>query len=242
MKWSKEENEDYENLGTIYKQISGQFSRYMGHVARNVSGIYKTPKVVEDPGPVYQYEPKIKQVESVAFLNKQLFNTPTWLINQDIFDKTGVNPLTVIGSIQDATLSRLMSANTLSKLIDAETAVGSNAYKITDLLSDLKKGIWAELNTQQSISVYRRNLQKSYVAILNNLLNPPAANVASGGFGLTATVVNTDNSDIKSVIRAHLVMLKTEVNAAATSISDPMSKYHLQDVSNRINKILNPKE
>ena len=242
MKWSKEENEDYENLGTIYKQISGQFSRYMGHVARNVSGIYKTPKVVEDPGPVYQYEPKIKQAESVAFLNKQLFNTPTWLINQDIFDKTGVNPLTVIGSIQDATLSRLMGANTLSKLIDAETAVGSNAYKITDLLSDLKKGIWAELNTQQSISVYRRNLQKAYVAILNNLLNPPTVNVAFGGFGQTATVVNTDNSDIKSVVRAHLAMLKTEVNAAATSISDPMSKYHLQDVSNRINKILNPKE
>ena len=241
-KWSKEDNEDYENLGAIYKQISTQFNRYMGHVSRNISGIYKTPKVVEDPGPVYQYEPKIKQVESVAFLNKQLFNTPNWLIDQDIFAKTGINPLTVIGGIQDATLNRLMSANTLSKLIDAETAVGANAYKITDLLSDLKKGIWLELNSQQPISVYRRNLQKSYVAILNNLLNPPAINASRGVVAFGQPMVNTDNSDITSVVRAHLVSLKRDVNAAAASNADPMSKYHLQDVSNRITKILDPKE
>ena len=241
-KWSKEDNEDYENLGAIYKQISTQFNRYMGHVSRNISGIYKTPKVVEDPGPVYQYEPKIKQVESVAFLNKQLFNTPNWLIDQDIFAKTGINPLTVIGGIQDATLNRLMSANTLSKLIDAETAVGADAYKITDLLSDLKKGIWSELNSQQPISVYRRNLQKSYVAILNNLLNPPAINASRGVVTFGQPVVNTDNSDITSVVRAHLVSLKRDVNAAAASNADPMSKYHLQDVSNRITKVLYPKE
>ena len=241
-KWSKEDNEDYENLGAIYKQISTQFNRYMGHVSRNISGIYKTPKVVEDPGPVYQYEPKIKQVESVAFLNKQLFNTPNWLIDQDIFAKTGINPLTVIGGIQDATLNRLMSANTLSKLIDAETAVGADAYKITDLLSDLKKGIWSELNSQQPISVYRRNLQKSYVAILNNLLNPPAINASRGVVTFGQPMVNTDNSDITSVVRAHLVSLKRDVNAAAASNADPMSKYHLQDVSNRITKVLDPKE
>lgn len=242
IKWSKEENEDYDNLDILYKQISGQFNRYMGHVARNVSGIYKTPKVVEDPGPVYQYGPKAKQAESIAFLNKQLFNTPNWLIDQAIFEKTGANPLIVVGSIQEGTLSRLMSANTLNKLIDAETAVGNNAYKITDLFSDLKKGIWSELTTRQSISVYRRNLQKSYVAILNNLLNPPAFSAISGLGGFTQAMVNTDNSDIKSVVRAHLVSLKSEVNAAVASISDPMSKFHLQDVSNRISKILNPKE
>jgi hypothetical protein len=55
-------------------------------------------------------------------------------------------------------------------------------------------------------------------------------------------MVNTDNSDIKSVVRAHLISLKRDVNAAATSNADPMSKYHLQDVSNRITKILDPKE
>jgi len=43
-------------------------------------------------------------------------------------------------------------------------------------------------------------------------------------------------------VRAHLASLKKEVNAAAATIADPMSKYHLQDVSNRIDNSLNPKK
>ncbi len=50
MTWTKEPNDDYSNLEEIYGQVTAQFSRYMGHVARNVGGIYRTPKVVEEPG------------------------------------------------------------------------------------------------------------------------------------------------------------------------------------------------
>ena len=244
MTWSKEANEDYSNLGDIYSQVSGQFSRYMGHVSRNVGGIYKTPRVVEDKDPVYEYTAKAKQVEAVAFLNQQLFTTPTWLINNDVFARTGGNPITIIGNIQDATLNRLFNTNTLNKLINAETAIGNNAYKMTDLFTDLKKGIWSELSTKKSIDVYRRNLQKSYVSILDNLLNPSATitvTLGGGGFGAPAPV-NTDKSDIKSVVRAHLAALKNEVTAAVATATDPMTKYHLQDVAKRIDKALNPKD
>jgi hypothetical protein len=143
MQWTKQDNEDYANLASLYNQVSGQFNRYMGHVARNVGGIYKTPKVVEDPDPVFQYVPKERQAEAVAFLNQQLFTTPAWLVNNDIFSRTGANSLTVIGNIQDASLNRLFSESTLNKLIGAETTIGNNAYKITNLFSDLKKGIWS---------------------------------------------------------------------------------------------------
>jgi hypothetical protein len=51
-----------------------------------------------------------------------------------------------------------------------------------------------------------------------------------------------DKSDVKSVVRAHLASLKTEVNNAEGGISDTMSKYHLQDISKRIDNILNPKK
>jgi hypothetical protein len=44
------------------------------------------------------------------------------------------------------------------------------------------------------------------------------------------------------VVRAHLVSLKNEINAAVAGIADPMSKYHLQDVLKRIDMALNPKE
>ncbi len=243
MKWTKQDNEDYTNLSDIYSQVTGQFNRYVTHVARNVGGIYKTPRVVEDSDPVYEFTPRAKQAEAVAFLHQQLFTTPTWLISNDIFAKTGSNSLTIIGNIQDNALNRLFSANTLNKLINAETAVGNNAYKMTDLFSDMKKGIWSELSTRKAIDVYRRNLQKSYVNVLSNLLNPPAITINIGGGGPNVVpTLNTDKSDIKSLVIAHLMRLRTEVNAAAAAITDPMSKYHLQDISKRIEDALNPKK
>ena len=244
MKWTKQDNEDYTNLTDIYNQVTGQFSRYVNHVSRNVGGIYKTPRVVEDSDPVYEFTPKAKQAEAVAFLHQQLFNTPTWLISNDVYAKTGGNPLTIVGNIQDNVLNRLFGASTLNKLINAETAIGNSAYKMTDLFSDMKKGIWSELPTRKTIDVYRRNLQKSYVNVLSNLLYPAQVTVSlggGGGFNL-APAVNTDKSDIKSLVRAHLTTLRAEVNAAAAAMTDPMSKYHLQDVSKRIDDALNPKK
>ncbi len=241
--WTKEENKDYSNLSDIYGQLTGQFSRYMVHVARNVGGIYLTPKTVEDTGVVYENEPKAKQKGAVTFLNNQLFTTPSWIIGSGIYDRIGGSPLITIGNIQDNVLNRLFSTNTLNKLIQAEAKNGSQAYTITELFSDLKKGIWSELAARKPIDVYRRNLQKSYINILSNFLNPSSPGQTITTPGITITISSgPDKSDIQSVVRAHLVSLKNEANTAAAAISDPMSKYHLQDVSKRIDKALNPKD
>lgn len=242
MQWTKEPNEDYSDLSSMYNQVTGQFSRYMGHVAKYVGGIMETPKMVEEQGPVYEIVPEAKQKEAVDFLNKQLFTTPTWLINQDIYSRIGLNGLTVIGNVQDNMLGRLFSNRTLNKLVDAEAAQGNNVYQVVELLNDVKKGIWSELAARKPIDIYRRNLQKSYISILSNLINPPPPQTISiQGITLTTSQVN-EKSDVISVVKAHLTGLKNEINAAAAAIADPMSKYHLQDVSKRIDKALNPKD
>jgi hypothetical protein len=46
--WTKEEGDRYENLSDMYGQVVGQFSRYMGHVLRNVGGVQETFKSVEE--------------------------------------------------------------------------------------------------------------------------------------------------------------------------------------------------
>ena len=113
---------------------------------------------------------------------------------------------------------------------------------VTEMFSDVKKGIWSELPVRKSIDVYRRNLQKSYVNILSNILNPSGGGQLISGPGISITISSgPDKSDIKSLVRAHLTSLKAEVTAAAGSISDPMSKYHLQDIAKRIDEALNPK-
>jgi len=245
IEWTSEPTKDYSNLREIYSALTSQFGMYMGHVAKYVGGITETPKTVEEKGGIYEIVPKAKQREAVEFLNKQLFATPSWLINNDIFDRTGQNALQTIGSQQDAVLNRLLGTSTLGKLIDAETELGSAAYTMADMFSDLKSGIWSELPGRRKIDVYRRNLQKSYVDILSGLIS----NRGGGGGGIIiilggggATSTNPDKSDIKSFVRAHLAAIRSEARAAASGTSDAMSRYHLQDIVSRIDKALDPKE
>ncbi len=244
LKWTKEPNEDFEGLRTMYQEVVGQFSRYNGHVAKFVGGIMETPKTQEQNGPVYELVSKTKQKEAVAFLNKQLFATPTWLIEQQIFDRTGQSGLTIIGNVQDNMLNRLLGSRNLSKLIEAEAMAGSKAYSALEFLGDLKSGIWSELATKKSIDIYRRNLQKSYVNALTNLLSPPAGSSLGSFPGLSISMMggSSDKSDLKSIVRAHLQSLRAELNAAQALYVDRLSKYHLQDLSYRIEKALNPKD
>jgi hypothetical protein len=65
----------------MYNQVVGQYRRYMGHVTKYVGGIYETPKTYDQEGMVYEPTPKNLQRDAVAFLNKQLFETPKWMLD-----------------------------------------------------------------------------------------------------------------------------------------------------------------
>jgi hypothetical protein len=245
MEWTKQDNKDYTNLNDIYGEITAQFGRYMGHVAKNIGGIYETPKMVEEAGAIYEFVPKAKQEEAVDFLNKQLFSTPVWLADNNIYNRVGGSPLVTIGNMQESILNRLFSTSTLGKLIQFEAAQENQAYTMTEMFSDLKKGIWSELTSKKKIDVYRRNLQKSYVNILSSIIAPPKTfeTTIVINFGGTARPqLSTDKSDIKSVVRAHLTSLRNEIKSAIPAIQDEMSRYHLQDVVTRIDNALNPKD
>lgn len=241
IEWTRQPNEDFTSLGKLYNQVSNQFRTYIGHVSKYVGGIMETPKMQEESGPVYEIVPEAKQREAIDFLNKQLFTTPSWLIDQEIYGKTGETGTRVIGTIQDNALSRILGGRTLNKLLDAEASLGNNAYQVTELLADLKKGIWSELAARKPIDIYRRNLQKSYVNNLISLATPPAT-ASAGTFVITiGGTTNAEKSDIRSVASAHLASLRTEILGAAGGITDPMSRYHLQDLAKRIDNALNPK-
>ena len=158
----------------------------------------------------------------------------------------GRSALQTISSQQDAVLNRLLSTGTLGKLIDAEAEKGNTAYTMVDLFGDLKTGIWSELPGRRKIDVYRRNLQKSYVEVMSGLISSRGGGgggiiiILGGGGGGAST--NPDKSDIKSLVRAHLAVLRSEARAAASATTDPMSRYHLQDIVARIDKALDPKD
>ncbi|MDP4244583.1 MAG: zinc-dependent metalloprotease, partial [Bacteroidota bacterium] len=247
--WTKEEADRFENLEEMYGQVVGQFGRYMGHVTKNVGGIEETFKSIEQTGDVYEPTPKARQKEAVDFLNKQLFATPAWLLNKDILNKFSDPAATeAVATLQANILNSLLSAERLFRMTVCSGRYGSgNTYGIDDLLADAKKGVWGELGAGSSIDIYRRNLQKTYVAALINLINPPppaapapqAGGRGGRGFG-TPFTGNIRNTDIPSVARAQLVDLRNEIGAAIPRMTDRLSRDHLQDVQERIKQALNP--
>ncbi|ALL06615.1 hypothetical protein AQ505_14585 [Pedobacter sp. PACM 27299] len=239
LSWSKEPNEGYQNARALYGELIGQYGRYMGHVTKNVGGIYTTPKTVEEAGAVYVAVPYATQKEAMTFLNTQLFNSPTWLINKELIERTGYNAVDVFQGVQKSTLSRLLSAATIGKLINAEVMSGAKAYTSDHLFADLKSGIWSELYSHKPIDVYRRNLQKAYVDNLSKLMVAPSATNAAGGFPGMRTIDPT-SSDVSSIARANLAALAKDIRTAIPTATG-LSKYHLQDLLVRVNNILNPK-
>ena len=246
--WTKEPGEGYDNLSTMYGQLTTQFGRYMGHVAKNVGGIYENPKTVDQAGLIYERTPAATQKAAMDFLNRQLFTTPKWLVNQPILDNIDQNPLEVVSRLQGTTLSRLLGNSTLSKLVAAETTDGASAYKISDLFTDLNGAIFTELKSGSAIDVYRRNLQKAYVEKLIAIVKPAPAPSAvnailaggrggAGGGGLSAS-----QSDVMSVAKGQLRELEGTIKAAAGAQSDSLSKYHLLDLSDRIEAALDSKK
>jgi hypothetical protein len=237
--WTKTANEGYDDLSTMYGEVVNQFIRYTGHVAKNVGGIFETPKTVEQTGTVYSRTSAAKQQEAMAFLDKNVFATPNWLLSQPILDNIGQNGVDVITKVQAPALSRLVSSYTLNKLVSAEAADGDAAYKATDLLTDLQNTIFSELKSSAPIDVYRRNLQKNYVDKLIAIAKPAASVQAAPGLQVRSS--GSSQSDVTSVVKAQLRDLSTLVKTAAGTATS-MSKYHLQDLSERIDDALKGKD
>lgn len=247
--WYTEEAEKYNTLNEMYNQLITQYRRYMGHVTKNIGGIYETPKTTEQAGVVYEPTPKNLQKDAVAFLNKQLFETPTWILDQNVISriKPGSGVETIRG-LQEATLNSIFDYSRMQRLIET-SAINANAYSLDDMFTDLRKGLWSELATRKAIDNFRRNVQKVHVEKLISLLNPtPSSASVVRGFSSpffpaspASPVADPKKSDVISLARANLVQLQNEVNAAIPTTADRMSRYHLQDVSARIKQALDPK-
>ncbi|MGZ3924572.1 MAG: zinc-dependent metalloprotease, partial [Flavisolibacter sp.] len=203
--WTKESNKDYSNLTEMYSQLRAQFRLYMGHVSKNIGGIYTTPRMTDERGVVVEFVSKAKQKEAMQFLQDQLFKTPKWIIDNNIADYTNDNKLTIISSLQSGTLSRLVSNTTLNKLFRFEAEQPTNAYTATEMLTDLRKGVWSELAAKQPIDIYRRNLQKSYVEALDHLINPdPMSGIQISFGGAITPTINPRTTDAISIAKAQL--------------------------------------
>lgn len=243
IKWTAEKGKNYDDLETMYGHVLSQFGRYMGHVSSNLGGVYENYKTYDQPGAVYTHVDKNHQKECLKFVNKELFETPTWLIDKDIIGRTEYSGVTErVRATQVRTLNNILDLGKMMRMIENETLNGSNSYSLISMINDLQSGIWSELNTGKNIDTYRRNLQRAYVNRLGYLM--AAKDIKPSGRNssyVKTTIVTVNESDIVAVVRGELNRVKAAAQRAALATTNTNTKYHLQDIAKRVDGFLDPK-
>jgi len=240
IEWGTVEGQDYAELSELYGQVLGQWNRYMGHVATNIGGVYETRKAAGQDGAIFEFVEKERMQRAVKFISDEAFQTPTWMINEEILsltENTGAVTPRLIGLMSSA-LNNVLNTQRMQRLVEYEARKGNQAYTLTNLFTDLRSGVWSELSSGRSVDVYRRGLQRGYVDRMGSfMVDAPAAPAGFGGGGGS---VNMSMNDIRPMVRAELTRLRTDLRSAS-SRGDAITRAHYTDLVARIDAILDPK-
>ena len=241
--WTSEDGKNYDDLQTMYGQVLSQYNRYMGHVASNIGGVYEYFKTYDQEGAVYTHVNKTHQKNAMSFIQKELFKTPKWLIDENIFNKVeSAGSVERLRRTQVRTLNNMLDFGRMARIIENETLNGNGAYSLINMMSDLRRGVFSEVATGRKIDTYRRNLQRAYIERMEFLMkNEQAPIPARFRRFVRRTSVDVSQSDIRPVVRGELVNLRASLRSGIGRTPDRLSRYHLQDAVERIDLILDPK-
>jgi hypothetical protein len=127
----------------------------------------------------------------------------------------------------------------------AAVAKGSpGPYALSEMLADLRQGVWSELNSASvRTDVYRRNLQRAYIDAMENKLYPspftPPPNLPPG---VVIPPPAPLPGEARALIRTELLDLDAAVARVMPRAGDRETKAHLQDSRDRISRILYPEK
>ena len=228
--WTKEENDQYEDLSMMYSQVVSQFTRYQNHVMKCIGGRYVNNMPGLEP---MANQPKSRQKEALKYLGRNVLDAPVWLYPSNIINKVGVDPTTQQNGRQENVLGRLLGGYILNKLYNqAET--GTDVYPVDEYLNDLFAEVWKPLDSENEWkNKERRNLQRTYVAQLDKLVNTPEKTLSSQ---------RTDGNDVQLYLLEHLDKLEQYLKSNVAALTDKtgrdrLNALHYADLQERVQLI-----
>ncbi|MFL5539699.1 MAG: zinc-dependent metalloprotease [Longimicrobiaceae bacterium] len=238
--------EDNSDLREIYDRTVNQWATEAGHVATVVGGANVQYKSGSQPGAVYAPLSRARQADAVRFLNEQVFRTPAYLIRPDIARRIEAGGMiNRINGAQGRVLARLLDDQRLNRLIENQALVSDPqaVYSLADMLDDLRRGIFSELQAGRvSIDPYRRGLQNVFLTRMDEKLNPKEEDdntPAPFQFGPPQPPLS---EDAKAMLRGELISLRTAIRAAIPRAANRETQLHLQGAEHRIDEILDPNQ
>jgi hypothetical protein len=221
------EGQDWDDLRTVYGRAVGQWANELGHVTQIVGAYDSFEKHGGQDGVRFTLVPKARQVAAVKFLNENAFATPTMLLRPEVLRR--IEPAGALARIRTAqlqVLNSLLSTQRFGRLVEQEAIDGAAAYRPSEFLADLRKGIFGEIYAPSvKIDAYRRNLQRAYLDLISTRLNG----------------AQRVNDDQRPMFRGELRTIAADAGTALARTTDRDSRLHLEDMRDQIAKILDPK-
>lgn len=220
------DGDNFDTLSELYATVIQQRNWWLSHVVNWVGGVYSERKIYGQEGVVYTPVPRERQLEAMQYLLDEAFQTPGYLLDPDVIDlirPSGSDNQIMQG--QRMLLLNLMSTSRLNRMAELEaTRDPASIYPVDEMMTDLRRGIWKELGQNRvSIDLYRRNLQRAYIQVME---------VQAGGLFMRSS------SEGASLIRGHMRDLQRDVDRAIQRTADNPTRYHLEDISARIRDVI----
>jgi hypothetical protein len=158
--------ESYDRLSIMYEALVQQRHRELALVTKVVGGVEETRYNAGRGKAPFTPVPPTRQYDAVKFLLDRAFTEPKALLDPEVLSRIapsgGQYPLQ--GSNVDL-LRRLVDPGVFERM--TESSIGDQRYTGVDMLYDLNKGLFSELEAKAPvITPYRRQLQRSYVTVL----------------------------------------------------------------------------
>ncbi|MFN8010778.1 MAG: zinc-dependent metalloprotease [Holophagaceae bacterium] len=234
--------ESDETLQHLYASVWGQWSRELGHVAVIVGGFDSQNKHQGQAGSVFTPVPRARQKEAVKFLGDTLFRTPAWILEPGILGRLSpAEGSRQLLNTQRGVLRTLLDRGRTLRLQEQESALGDGAYRLTEMLGDLRAALFTELSAPApKVAPARRNLQRAYLELLDERLNTPAP-VIPPQLAAFISVAPALPDDTRGALRAELRAIQAQASARLAATQDKATRAHLEDLRDQAARILDPK-
>lgn len=243
-RWTARAGEDQADLAEIYSETLGIWALYMGHVAALVGGVEVDLKTSDQAGAAYRPVPAARQRAAVAFLGREVFDTPSWLAPSSILSRIG--PQTggsALATRQANVVVSLLDPRRLARIEGAGALGTESGYSLVQYFSDLYAAVWQGGAPDDG----RRLLHRVYLERLAALMQPPESAPSTTTAGPTQlpsallATPNTSRSDVPSLAGSQLRSIRENARRLALqSGSRGIIRAHYQDIVRRIDVILDP--
>ena len=169
IKWTYEPGKDFSDLEELYDELLAVYRRYIFHVIGVIGGVNQTLiNTNQDGSYAYVNVNKHEQKKALDFLDKELWDTPTWLLNKDIISQfNNSDGLYKIEAMHERALNSLLSNTRLNRMLSSDNSIKGDGLKYYELFDNLFESIFQKVSPTDQI---KRNLQISFVKKISELI------------------------------------------------------------------------